>query len=160
MAVRDGAIVIAGVRRGQQSRASALGAQHVIVTDEPDAASQIRAIAPNGIDRIAEVEFASHIHLDADVVAIGDVISSYYSAASHPEIPYWKLGFANTTLRLLGSDDFPDAVKRHAAIQLTQAIADGSLRSTIAERVPLQQIARAHELVEKGVGGRVTVQIA
>jgi NADPH:quinone reductase-like Zn-dependent oxidoreductase len=37
---------------------------------------------------------------------------------------------------------------------------DGSLRSRIAERVPLEEIARAHELVERGANGRVVVKIA
>jgi NADPH2:quinone reductase len=160
MAFRDGATVIAGVRDGQQARALELGAQHAVVTDGPDAASQIRAIAPDGVDRIAEVEFASHIDLDAELIAIGGVICSYYSAADRPEIPYWRLGFADTTLRLLGSDDFPAAVKADAASELTQALLDGSLRSIITERVPLQEIARAHELVERGAGGRVIVEVA
>jgi NADPH2:quinone reductase len=132
--------------------------QHVWV--EPDAAAQIRAIAPQGIDRIAEVEFASHIDLDAQVIAIGGVICSYYSAADRPEIPYWKLGFADSTLRLLGSDDFPPVVKADAAAELTRALLDGSLRSSIAKRVPLEEIVSAHELVEHGAGGRVVVEIA
>jgi hypothetical protein len=74
-----------------------LGPQHVIVTDEPDATAQIRAIAHQGTHRIAEVVFARHIDLDAGVIAIGGV---YCSAPDRPEIPYWKLGFADTTLRL------------------------------------------------------------
>ena len=160
MAVRDGATVIAGVREGQQARARELGAQHVIVTDQSDAAAQIRAIAPGGIDRIAEVEFATHIDLDAEVIAIGAVICSYYSATDRPELPYWKLGFADTTLRLLGSDDFPPAVKADAAAELTRALLDGSLRPSIAARVPLEEVAHAHELVERGVGGRVVIEIA
>ena len=160
MALRDGATVIAGVRDGQQARARELGAEHVLVTDEPDAAAQIRAIAPDGVNRIAEVDLSSHIDLDAAVIATGGVICSYYSAADRPEIPYWTLGFADTTLRLLGSDDFAPDVKVEAAAQLTDALVDGSLRSRIIERVPLEQIARAHELVEQGAGGRVIVDIA
>jgi NADPH2:quinone reductase len=160
MAARDGATVIAGVRDGQEARARELGPQHVIVTDQPDAAAQIRAIAPQGIDRIAEVEFASHIDLDAEVIAIGGVICSYYSAADRPEIPYWKLGFADITLRLLGSDDFSPVVKADAAAGLTRALLDGSLRSSIAERVPLEEIVHAHELVEHAAEGRVIIKIA
>ena len=125
MALRDGATVIAGVRDGQQARARELGAEHVIVTDDPDAAAQIRAIASEGVNRISEVDLSSHIDLDAEVIATGGVICSYYSAADQPEIPYWTLGFADTTLRLLGSDDFRPAVKADAAAQLTDALIDG-----------------------------------
>jgi NADPH:quinone reductase len=159
MAVRDGASVIAVVRPAQTQRAKELGTAHVFASDQPELAAAIRAVAPNGVDRIAEVDLSDHIELDADVIAIGGVISSYYSSADRPTLPYWKLGFADTTLRLLGSDDFPPDVKSHAAQQLTAALVDGSLRSIIAERVPLADIARAHELVEHGVNGRVIVTI-
>jgi NADPH2:quinone reductase len=159
MAVRGGASVIAVVRPAQMERAEQLGAAHVFASDHPELAAAVRAVAPDGVNRIAEVDLSDHVELDADVIAIGGVISSYYSSADRPTLPYWKLGFADTTLRLLGSDDFPPEVKAHAAGELTEALIDGSLRSVIAERVPLADIARAHELVERGVDGRVIVTI-
>jgi NADPH2:quinone reductase len=159
MAVRDGANVIAVVRPAQIERAKQLGAAHVFASDHPDLSAAIRAIAPSGVNRIAEVDLSDHVDLDADVIAIAGVISSYYSSADRPTLPYWKLGFADTTLRLLGSDDFPPDVKSHAAQQLTAALVDGSLRSAIAARVPLAEIVHAHELVEGGVNGRVIVTI-
>jgi NADPH:quinone reductase len=54
------------------------------------------------------------------------------------DVPYWQLGFADITLRLLGSGDFPPAVKAGAARELTAALIDGSLRSTIAGRVLIE----------------------
>jgi NADPH2:quinone reductase len=159
MAVRDGATVIAVVRPVQRQRAEELGATHVFAVDDSELSAAIRAVAPTGVNRIAEVDLADHVDLDADVIAIGGVISSYSSSADRPTLPYWQLGFADTTLRLLGSDDFPAEVKAHAARELTAALVDGSLRSAIAERVPLADIARAHELVEGGVDGRVIVTI-
>lgn len=159
MAVRDGATVIAVVREAQKQRAAELGAVRVFASDDPDLSAAIRAVAPQGVDRIAEVDLADHVDLDADVIAIGGVISSYYSSVDRPMLPYWKLGFADTTLRLLGSDDFPPEVKAHAAQELTTAVVEGTLRSVIAERVPLAEIVRAHELVEHGVDGRVIVTI-
>lgn len=159
MAVRDRATVIAVVRPAQRQRAAELGANHVFASDDPELLAAIRAVAPTGVSRIAEVDLADHVELDADVIAIGGVISSYSSSADRPTLPYWKLGFADTTLRLLGSDDFPADLKAHAARELTAALGDGSLRSVIAERVPLADIARAHELVEGGVDGRVIVTI-
>jgi NADPH:quinone reductase len=159
MAVRDGATVIAVVRPDQRRRARELGADHVFAADDQKLAASIRAVAPDGVNRIAEVDFADHIDLDAEVIAVGGAISSYYSSADRPSLPYWKLGFADTTLRLLGSDDFPPAVKARAARELTAALVDGRLRSLIAERVPLADIARAHELVEHGTNGRVIVLV-
>ena len=160
MAVRDGATVVAVVRPAQMQRAEELGAAHVFAADDPELSAAIRAVAPAGVNRIAEVDLADHADLDAEVIAIGGVISSYYSSEDRPTLPYWKLGFADTTLRLLGSDDFPPEVKAHAARELTAALVEGTLRSVIAERVPLAEIARAHELVEQGVAGRVIVTIS
>ena len=159
MAVRDGATVIAVVRPTQERRAEELGAHHVFSSEDPQLSAAIRAVAPDGVNRIAEVDFADHIDLDAEVIAVGGVISSYYSSNDRPTLPYWKLGFADTTLRLLGSDDLAPAIKAHAARELTAALEDGSLRSVIAERVPLADIVRAHELVEHGLEGRVLVMI-
>jgi NADPH2:quinone reductase len=160
MALRDGATVIAVVRAAQKQRAKELGAHHVFASGDPELSAAIRAVAPKGINRVAEVDLSDHIDLDADVIAIGGVISSYYSSADRPSLPYWQLGFADTTLRLLGSDEFAPAIKAHAARELTAALLDGSLRSLIAERIPLADIARAHELVERGADGRVIVIIA
>jgi len=81
-----------------------------------------------------------------------------YSSDAQPAIPYWTLGFADTTLRLLGSDDFPPPVKLHAADELTAALLDGALRIPIAQWFPLGDIAAAHEQVERGTVGRVLVR--
>ena len=109
--------------------------------------------------RIAEVDLAAHIELDAQVIAVGGTISSYFSSAGRPQIPYWQLGFADTVLRLLGSDDFPPAVKAEAAAALTAALGEGALHSVIAARLPLDRIADVHEMIEHGAPGRVVIQL-
>ena len=160
MARRGGAQVLGVVRdEDQRQRALALGAHEALLADDPGIASAIRSLAPAGAHRIAEVDFAAHIELDAEVLAVGGTVSSYATSVDRPEVPYWPLGFKDVTLRLLGSDDFPPEVKAHAAAELSAALAEGALRSTIAARVPLSDIAEAHELVEAGAPGRVVVTI-
>jgi NADPH2:quinone reductase len=160
MAVRDGAQVIGVVRRpAQQDMVRAFGAHEVFLADEPDLATQIRKVAPEGVHRIAEIDFAGHIYLNAAIIAIGATISSYYSRQGQPSLPDWPLGFADTTLRLLGSDDFAPAVKAQAASELTSALVDGALRIPIAERLPLDGIAIAHEHIELGTRGRVLLHV-
>jgi NADPH:quinone reductase len=160
MARRDGAQLIAVVpHAAQQEVAGSLGAHYTFLSDDPDLATRIRQAAPHGVHRIAEVDFASHIELDAAVIAVGGVISSYYSSQGRPAIPYWELGFADVTLRLLGSDDFAPGVKAKAACELTDALVEGTLHVNIAARFPLEMIAQAHELVERGAGGRVIIQL-
>jgi NADPH2:quinone reductase len=160
LARRGGATVLGVLRDDHQiARAKQLGVEHAFRHDAPDLVQSIRRAAPDGVHRIAEVDFAAHIGLDAQILAVGGVVCSYSSSQDQPAIPYWALGFKDTTLRLLGSDDFAPAVKDEAARTLTEALLDGSLRSDIAARFPLDQVARAHELVEAGAPGRVVIEI-
>jgi NADPH2:quinone reductase len=162
LARRDGGTVIAVVRKeGQLAKARDLGAHHAFLDSDPELATRVRQAAPDGVHRIAEVDFAAHIDLDANVLAVGGVVSSFYSSsADRPAIPYWSLGFNDITLRLLGSDDFSPETKTAAARTLTDALVAGDLRSDIAARFPLEEIASAHELVEQGQPGRVVIEVA
>ena len=156
----DGATVVAVVRdAAQQGVAKSLGATRAYVSDDPDLAAGIRELAPEGVHRIAEVDFATHADLDAEVLAVGGVICSYSSSEDRVAIPYWALGFKDATVRLLGSDDFPAPVKAEAARALTDGLVAGGLRSTMAARFPLSNIVGAHEMVEHGAAGRVVIDI-
>lgn len=161
LARRDGAHVVATVRdTTQMALVRGLGAHDVLLAEDPDLAAKIRQVAPDGVHRVADVDFAAHIELDAEVAAVGGTISSYSSSQDRPTIPYWPLGFSDVTLRLLGSDDFSPSVKAQAAHELTEALVEGALRVSIAARLPLGEIAQAHELVERGAGGRVLIELA
>ena len=161
MAHRAGARVLAVVRRAEQlPSVRAMGAAEAWLADDPALAEQIRDAIPEGVHRVAEVDFAAHIDVNAQVIATGGVISAYYSSTDRPDIPYWKLAFADVSLRLLGSDDFPPAVKAEAARELTAALLEGRLCAAIAARLPLQDIALAHEQVERSAGGRVLLNLA
>jgi NADPH2:quinone reductase len=156
----DGARVLTTVRsRNDVERVRALGAIEVFLESDAELVGKLRTAAPAVIHRIAEIDFARHSRLDAQILAAGGVVSSYFSTHPEPSIPYWELGFADITLRLLGSDDFRPEVKAHAPSELTDALVDGALRIPIAARLPLEQIAQAHELVEEGVAGRVVLEL-
>ena len=117
-------------------------------------------MAPEGIDRVIEVALSENVELDAKVVSQGAVIAVYGSVRARPEIPFWPLLFSNVTLRLLGSDDFPGEAKVEAARGLTRAAADGKLRIDVGRIFALDQIAAAHEAVERGeIRGRVLVRV-
>jgi NADPH:quinone reductase len=160
MARRHGATVLAVVLNDDQAaKARRLGAHHVFRNDDGALAQHIQDVAPGGVNRVADVDFAAHIDLNAEILAVGASISSFSSSQDRPSIPYWALGFKDTALRLLGSDDFRPEVKAEAAGALTAALLDGSLRSDIAARFPLEDIAGAHELLEEGAAGRIVVDV-
>lgn len=155
-----GANVIGTVRRQSDVQAvSDLGAHHAFSVERGGLEESIRAVAPGGVDRIAEVDFAANVRLDAAVLAVGGTVASYASASPEPSLPYWTLGFADATLRLLGSDDFPAVATEAAAGDLSSAAASGDLRVSIAERFDLSAVADAHAAVERGSRGRVVVGV-
>ena len=64
-----------------------------------------------------------------------------------------------TSIRLLGSDDFPSATKERATLDLTSAAREAALSIPIAEPVPLDRIAEARDRVDGGTRQRVLVAI-
>ena len=127
--------------------------------DDADPASAIRRVAPDGVDRIIEVSLSDNADLDAAVAAPEAVIAAYATRDPRPDFDFWPMLFANLTIRLLGSDDFPAAAKHQAAADLTAAARDGALRIPIGEPLPLDRIAEAHDRVDAGTRKRVVLSI-
>lgn len=156
-----GATVIGSVVRSTDlDKIDAMAIDQAVALDGPDTVATIRRLAPSGIDRVVEVDFSDNVALDAAVTANGAVIAAYASRDDKPEVPFWPLLFNNVTIRLLGSDDFPAAVKQLAATDLTTAAGAGALTVDIARPHPLAAIAAAHDHVDSGPrNGRVLVSI-
>ncbi len=160
LALWGGASVIGTVRRRSElGQVPALAATHTVALEEPDPAEAIRALAPAGVDRIIEVAFSDNVDLDAAVAANQAVIAAYATRQDRPAFAFWPMLFANITIRLLGSDDFPAAAKRQAATDLTAAAGDGALAATIDALLPLEQASLAHNRVDAGIRGRVLLAI-
>jgi NADPH2:quinone reductase len=161
LAAWGGATVLATVRSPSDVEgARRAGAAHVLVLDGSDVASAIRRIAPGGIDRVIEVALGPNAALDAAILAQGGVIAAYASPEPEPRIPFWPLLFNNIAIRLLGSDDFAEADKRRAAADLVTCLTERRLAIDVAHRFALDEIAAAHEAVERPTGpGRVVVMV-
>jgi NADPH2:quinone reductase len=136
---------------------SAVG--RAVALDQPQPAEAIRAHAPEGVDRIIEVAFSENADLDAAVAANDGVIAAYATRRDRPEFPFWPMLFANLTIRLFGSDDFPLAAKRQAAADLTTAAREKALNIPVGKRFPLDRIADAHDRVDSGTRDRVLLAI-
>ncbi|MCY1137253.1 NADPH:quinone reductase [Actinoplanes sp. Pm04-4] len=155
VARRGGATVIATVRHPDQVEAAlATGAHHVVDVSSEDL---VEAVG-EPVDRIAELAFDRNAGLDEKLLAYGGVIATYATTEAEPRIPYWPLAFKNITVRFLSNDDFPEDANDLAARDLTPALAAGDLRYPIAAELPLDEIVRAHELVENpATPGRVVL---
>ncbi|MGW6929965.1 NADPH:quinone reductase [Lentzea sp. NPDC054927] len=154
-----GATVLGTVTKARDLDLVDKSVSHVVALDSADAAEQLRAHAPDGVQRIIEVSMSDNADLDAAVIANDGIIAAYGTRADRTELPFWPLLFNNVTVRLFGSDDFPVAAKRAAARDLTAAAASGALRVEVGQVFPLDEIAAAHERVDAGGGGRVLVTV-
>jgi len=153
-----GATVIGTVRTDAEVGRVDPATADYVVSLQSDPVPAIRRLAPDGVDRIIDVALSANVDLDAAVVRNGGVLAAYASPAGRPELPFWSMLFNNVTIRLLGSDDFPQPAKDAAAHDLTEAAAQSALSVTVAEVFPLERIAGAHELIESGkTRGRVLV---
>jgi NADPH2:quinone reductase len=160
LAHRAGARVIATCRSESDKQiASRAGADEVLLTGDK-LAERIRALAPDGVDHIVEVAFGANIKTDTEALAQGGSVATYATNTPMPETPVWQLVFVNARIFFVGSDDVPTEAKIEATRDINNALEAGWRGLDIAEIVPLDEIARAHELVEHPVKpGRVIVGV-
>lgn len=160
LARHAGARVIGTVRSSaEEPAARTAGAQEVVLNDQ-GLMERMKALAPDGIDHIVEVAFGANIDADVEMLKMGGSIGAYATDNATPKIPFWLMVFKNIRLFLLGSDDFPTVAKVAATRDLNDALQAGWAGFEIGERIPLAEIARAHELVEHPVRrGRVVVTV-
>jgi NADPH:quinone reductase len=155
-----GARVIGTVRSASDRAAATNAGAHEVLVGDQELTSRLKALAPDGIDHIIEVAFGANIGVDVELLKQGGSIASYATDNATPKIPFWQLVFKNIRVFFLGSDDFPKEAKSQATRDLNAALEAGWPGFDISERIPLDDIARAHDLVEHPVGrGRVVVVV-
>ena len=160
LARRAGATVIGTVRAEAEIGHVSRGTAEHVVSLEADPVAAIRELAPGGVDRIVEVALSANADLDVAIVRNGAVMAVYASPDDRAALPFWPMLFANVTIRLLGSDDFPQPAKDAAARDLTAAAADSALSIPVAQVLPLARVADAHALIESGRrSGRVLITL-
>ena len=160
LAHQAGARVISTCRtESDKEIASRAGADEVLLTSG-NLAQRIRELAPDGVDHIVEVAFGANIKIDTELLAKGGSIATYATNTPLPETPVWQLVFVNARLFFVGSGDVPSEAKIEATRDINQALEAGWKGLDIAEVIPLDEVARAHELVEHPAKpGRVVVSI-
>jgi len=148
LARHAGARVIGTVRSTSDQQTALNAGAHDVVLSDRELTARLRALAPEGIDHIVEVAFGANIEADVELLKLDGSIASYATDNPAPNIPFWQMVFKNIRVYFLGSDDFPKEAKVQAARDLNAALEAGSPGFEIGERIPLADIARAHELAE------------
>ena len=147
---RFGAKVITTVSsKAKAVHARAAGADVVIDYRRDDMIAAVRAIVPDGIDRIIEVDLGANMAIDTALIREGGVIASYSSTrVPEPVLPYYPLAYKGVTLRLVQAYILPSEARARAIADIAGALAERALIHNVAVTLPLDEIAAAHELAE------------
>jgi NADPH:quinone reductase len=161
-----GATVVATVSgEAKAELAGRAGAHRVVNYRDADAADQVRAVAPDGVDVIVEVAAGSNTELDQSVLKPGGAIAIYGNDGEVPFAPDFRPNMVLNTryqfvlLYTVGWDRIANA-----AADINQAIADGAFRIGEQAGLPLHRFelddtAAAHDAVEGGAVGKVLVTV-
>ncbi len=137
------------------------GADLVLDYRSDDVVARVReATADAGVDRVIEVDFAANVATDLAIVkAEGDIVV-YGSGKPEVAVPFYQAIVRNVRVRFFIVYNLTPADRAAAIAQLTSWLQAGRLQHNIAARLPLDQIAEAHELVESGRAvGNVVIEI-
>jgi len=133
-------------------RISDAGAATVLDYRDPDLVGAVKAAAgPAEVTRIIDPECGANIATSIDILAEKGIIVGYGSVLTPvPELPFLKMMFKNITLSsilvyLLAAEE----AAAYAAI-VADMLERQVLEVPIQAILPLQEAARAHQLVEAG----------
>jgi NADPH2:quinone reductase len=162
-----GATVITTISsEAKATLARAAGAHHVVNYRDSDAAAEILAVAPDGVDLVVEVAPGPNAVLDLAVLNNHGTIAVYANdggdSVTFDVRPFFarNLRFQGLLLYTVGEDAL-----QVAAEDITHALKDGVLKVGEAAglplvRFPLEGTAEAHDAVQAGAVGKVLIDIA
>ena len=125
------------------------GADAVIRYKDEPVVERVRQLAPGGLDRVIELDLAGNAAVDFEVLKPGGELIVYGSAASPLSLPFYPLLSKNLSLRFFMVYHLESVDRQRATAALQRLLARGELAHNIAQRLPLDDIALAHEQVEQ-----------
>jgi NADPH2:quinone reductase len=155
-------LVIATVSGPEKAAlASAAGADAVLNYRSGDLVSQARnAAGGKGVERVIEVDLAANVAADVDMLAPEGDIVVYGSGAPQIPVPFLPLILKNVRLRFFIVYNLAPGDRAAAVAGLNALLESGRLSHNVAARLPLDAVAEAHELVERGaVAGNVVIHM-
>lgn len=161
-----GATVITTVSSPEKGAlATAAGAQHVVDYRAGDAAAEIQAIAPDGVDLIVEVAPAQNAELNQEVARNRASIAVYANNGGDEMtlavVPSFvkNLRYQFLLLYTVGQEAL-DAARADIHLALIDgALPVGEEAGLPLHRFPLERTADAHQAVEDGVTGKVLIDV-
>tara|TARA_B100000035_G_scaffold44206_1_gene33162 strand:- start:446 stop:1429 length:984 start_codon:yes stop_codon:yes gene_type:complete len=160
---RAGARVIATASNEQDAAACReAGAEAVVNHREPEWGKAVLDLTGGQkVDRVIDVEFGANLPELLHCVRIGATIATYSSTAvPEPALPFRTMMFMDLTVRMVIVYAMREEAKAQAVADTQAALFEDGLQHRIAETLPFDQMAKAHEIIEAGsVRGCVVVTI-
>jgi NADPH:quinone reductase len=167
LAIWSGATVITTISSDAKAAlATAAGAHHIVNYRTADTAAAIRAIAPDGVDLIAEVSPARNNDLDLDVARNGATIAIYANNGGDTfPVDVRRTFRLNLRYQFLLLYTLDQALLATAAEDVNEAVAAGTLRAgekagLPLHHYPLAETPAAYDAVEQGAVGKVLIDIS
>ena len=158
-----GATVIATASNSEDAAAcTAAGAKHVVNHRSDSFANDILA-ANDGkrVDRVIDLEFGANLATWIATLKTSGTIATYGSAVDPtPNLPFFQLMYMDMSIRFVIVYAMPETAKQQAIADIYAALVEGRLVHRVAATFPLDEIATANELIEKGtIRGAVILTI-
>jgi NADPH2:quinone reductase len=160
LGARQVVATVSGAAKAELARTA--GADVVVNYREDDVRARVReATGGEGVDRVIEVDAAANLALDVDLVAPDGEVVVYGSGRREIAMPFGPLILKNVGVRFFIVYNLRLDVQRRAIAHLTSLLERGALAHNVAARLPLDRIADAHALVERGETiGNVVLAVA
>jgi NADPH2:quinone reductase len=141
------------------AHARAAGAHACIDYKRENVAERVRELCGGeGLDRVIELDMATNAALNAELLAPDGLCVVYGSSAAAMTLPFFPYIAKNLRVHCFIVYNLNAADRERVLAEM--AAAQGRLQHSVALRLPLDQIAQAHEAVESGrVIGNVVIDL-
>jgi NADPH:quinone reductase len=157
------AIVISTVSSDiKAAHAEQAGADAIINYRNEDVGGRVKALTNGrGVDAVIDVDLSGNAGLYPAILRPHAIVVACGMSASEAMLPALWMMQNSITLRLFLVHDMNEAERAAGIAELGQWLKEGCLGHTIGRRLPLERIAEAHEVVERGeVIGNVVLDIS
>jgi NADPH2:quinone reductase len=132
----------------------------VLYKSEPLVPRVMELTGGRGVDRVIELDMAVNAGADLEMLRAGGECVTYGSSGQL-QLPFFPLIAKNLQLKFFIVYHLAVGDRERAVATLTRLLARGVLQHNIAARVPLDEIVKAHEMVESGQAvGNVVVEVS
>ena len=166
LAVWAGATVITTVSGDEKAElARRAGVHHVVNYRDDDVVAAVKAIAPDGVDTIVDVNIAANIDTDVQVIGANGTIASYTDdGGGQVTLSARSLMGRNVRVQFILTYTASPEAKADAVAAVSSALVDGALRVGDEYGLPLTRFAladtaAAHDAVENGTVGKVIIDV-